>query len=98
MSLPYTPAGMASGSSNFMVDSLLDPSFSLFPTNQDMSYPDQSPMPSYGMAHSPSPMYDDLMMHYFSTVSRIQFVFAGSQVSEVTYNVRWPPLHRLPFC
>ena len=68
-----------------MVDSLLDPSFSLFPANQDMSYPDQSA--SYGMAHSPSPMYDDLMMHYFSTVSRIQFVFAGSQVSEVTYNV-----------
>lgn len=86
MSMPYSSGGMASGSSNYMVDSLLDPSFSLFPANQDMSYPDQSAMPSYGMAHSPSPMYDDLMMHYFSTVSRVQFVFAGSQVSEVTYN------------
>ncbi|KAG2017763.1 hypothetical protein CC2G_007246 [Coprinopsis cinerea AmutBmut pab1-1] len=83
---PYSPASMSSGSSPYMVDPLLDPSFSLFPSDV-MSYPEQSSLQSYGMSHSSSPMYNDLMMHYFNVVSKIQFTFAGNQVSGMTYNV-----------
>lgn len=89
MVYPYSPASMSSGSSSYLVDPLLDPTFSLFSNPQDtMGYSDPSSMQSYGMSHSASPMYDDLVMHYFNQVSRIQFVFAGTQVSEITYNVR----------
>ncbi|TFK27792.1 hypothetical protein FA15DRAFT_132708 [Coprinopsis marcescibilis] len=87
MVYPYSPASMSSGSSNYMVDPLLDPNFTLFPTTHDMGYADQTSMGGYGsLGHSPSAMYDDLVMHYFSSVSKIQFIFAGSQVSTITYN------------
>ncbi|KAJ2926860.1 hypothetical protein H1R20_g10251, partial [Candolleomyces eurysporus] len=71
-----------------MVDPLLDPSFNLFQGADMMSYSDMQPqtMTTFGSLSHTS-MYDDLVHHYFDRVSKIQFVFAGKQLSDVTYRV-----------
>ena len=72
-----------------MVDPILDSFSSLFPQGGDMlnfQEPQPSMGPYSGLGHSP--MYDDLVMHYFNLVSKIQFIFAGNQLSEITYHVR----------
>lgn len=92
MTYPYSPASMSSGSSYGMVDPLLDPSFNLFGQSSDMLSSFQEPQPSMhtytGLGQSP--MYNDLVMHYFNVTSKLQFVFCGSQLSEITYNVSVP--------
>lgn len=88
MAYPYSPASISSGSSYGMVDPLLDPSFNLFQGTDLLAYQDMQPqnMATFGgLGHTS--MYDDLVHHYFDRVSKIQFVFAGKQLSDITYRV-----------
>jgi hypothetical protein len=96
MVYPYSPASISSGSSYGMVDQLLDPSsFNLFQGDL-LSYQDMQPqtMASFGGLPHTS-MYDDLVHHYFDRVSKIQFVIAGKQLSDITYRVRRAPYQYL---
>ncbi|TEB27065.1 hypothetical protein FA13DRAFT_974199 [Coprinellus micaceus] len=87
MTYPYSPASMYSGSSSSMVDPLLDPSFNLFGQSSDMlSFQEAQPSMNTYSGLGQSPMYNDLVMHYFNVTSKLQFVFCGSQLSEITYN------------
>ena len=93
MTYPYSPASMYSGSSTSMVDPLLDPSFNLFGQSSDMlSFQEAQPSMNTYSGLGQSPMYNDLVMHYFNVTSKLQFVFCGSQLSEITYNVSFAPL------
>lgn len=85
---PYSPAAsMSSGSSYNMVDPLIDPSFNLFDNNNMLNF--QEPQPSlncFSTGLGQNPMYNDLVTHYFDVTSKIQFVFCGTQLSQITYN------------
>jgi hypothetical protein len=89
---------MYSGSSSSMVDPLLDPSFNLFGQSSDMlSFQEAQPSMNTYSGLGQSPMYNDLVMHYFNVTSKLQFVFCGSQLSEITYNVSCPLSSRYDF-
>ncbi|KAF5342131.1 hypothetical protein D9611_001430 [Ephemerocybe angulata] len=83
---PYSPASMSSGSSFGMVDPIIDPSFGLFAQGDMLSFQEpQANINTYG-GLGQSPMYNDLVTHYFDVTSKLQFVFCGSQLSQITYN------------
>jgi len=87
MSFPFASTSM-NGVSSLMMDPLFDNPASIYPSlSGGGGYPgDPTAFPTYPGPQSSAPMFEDLVMLYFSQVSGIQFTFAGAQLRDVTMN------------
>lgn len=87
INFPYLPSLPSSSYPGSLIDPLNDPGFSLFNTsspNEHLGF--LEPLSPYLVSPSQSLVHEDLVMHYFSTVRKIQFFFA-EELTHYTYSV-----------
>jgi hypothetical protein len=89
VTFPYTPSVPSSSSSysGTLIDPLSDPNFSLFTTsssNEHLGF--LEPLSPYLAPPGQTLVHEELAMHYFSTVRKIQFFFA-EELTPYTYSV-----------
>lgn len=91
------PASLPSSSPypGSLIDPLNDSSFPLFTTsstNEHLGF--LEPLSPYLVSPSQSAVHEELVMHYFSTVRKIQFFFA-EELTHYTYSVS---ISAIPIC
>jgi len=89
---PYPPTLPSSAASSYpsLIDPLNDPSFSLFTTsstNEHLGF--LEPLSPYLAPPGQTLVHEELVMHYFSNVRKIQFFFA-EELTHYTYSVSIP--------
>ncbi|KAF8150823.1 fungal-specific transcription factor domain-containing protein [Crassisporium funariophilum] len=88
---PY-PQSLSSASSSYhapLQDPLNDQGFSLFQTSstsEHLGFLDPSSVVSpYHAPSGQSAVHEELVMHYFTNVRKVQFFFAGDALTDITY-------------
>jgi hypothetical protein len=67
-------------------------------TIPDMPVPSPTPAPSFAPVAGQSTVQGEHVLYYFEHVRRMQYVFAGNAVTNVTYSVRFHTMLHIKLC